>query len=259
MKNLFKRKPKEKELTEDEIKQIREVMTKEIQSRPPTIGLIGVSGVGKSSTINSLFKTNLLVSHTVAGTKEFSASNLNLTLNSGNGKNLKSSLVIFDAPGLGEDMRKDAEYLDMYEEKLPDCDVILWVMTARNRAIALDQMYLEKLSRFHQKFVFGINQVDLVEPRNWNEKINLPSGEQLKHIDIIEKDKKEKLETIMKREVSICSYSADRKNNLEELFGLLIESIPSERRWIFNGLKNFHYTDFLPEELRESFIKNHNS
>jgi hypothetical protein len=44
-------------------------LVQELRQHPPTIGLVGVSGVGKSSTINRMFKTNLPISHTVACTK----------------------------------------------------------------------------------------------------------------------------------------------------------------------------------------------
>ena len=36
---------------------LRQKIEEAFASTPPTIGLIGVSGVGKSSTINSMFKT----------------------------------------------------------------------------------------------------------------------------------------------------------------------------------------------------------
>jgi hypothetical protein len=243
-----------KNLTEKEIEELRKEILNEVTKKPPTIGLIGVSGVGKSSTINALFKTNLAISDTVACTKEFSATNLGLKLTKGYGKDLGVSLRVYDAPGLGESKFNDPEYLKMYEKNLPECDVILWVMTARNRAVALDQMYLEKLIQFHKNMVFGINQVDIIEPRGWNEKINLPLEIQQKNITDIEKDRKNKIMDIVKQNIAICSYSAQRKFNLEELFGLIIDNCPENRKWIFDGLKNFHYTDFLPENLRNKFI-----
>jgi predicted GTPase len=240
----------EKQLSEKEIKELRQEILKEISSKPPTIGVIGVSGVGKSSTLNSLFKTNLATSDTVACTKEFRAEALSLEFKQGYAKNEKVLLTVIDAPGLGEDIYNDPEYLEMYKSNLSECDVILWVMTGRNRAIALDQMYLQELFSFHSKIVFAINQVEIIEPQSWNTKINLPTEEQLKNIAIIEKDKKEKLEKIINRQIKICSYSAKSKYNLEELFGLIIDNCPENRKWIFDGLKNFHYTDFIPEEIR---------
>lgn len=240
-------------LADDEIAALKREMAREVTQRPPTIGLVGVSGVGKSSTINAMFKTSLPVSDTVACTKEFSATDLSMKLVEGHGKGMHVQLRVFDAPGLGESISMDPGYLEMYNNTLPECDVILWVMGARNRAMALDQSYLQRLQRFHDKIVFGINQIDLIEPRNWNEKIGLPSDEQFRKIDEIEEDRRSKLRSILGSDVSVTSFSAHRKFNLEHIFGNLIDKLPKERRWVFDGLKNFHYTDFLPEAVRDQF------
>lgn len=43
-------------LTDNELQKVKQAMLKELANTPPTIGLVGVSGVGKSSTINAMFK-----------------------------------------------------------------------------------------------------------------------------------------------------------------------------------------------------------
>ena len=242
MKQLFT--SKEKSLLKREI-------LRELKEKPPTIGLVGVSGVGKSTTINTLFKTNLPISDTIACTKEFQIIPLHQKINDGNAKGHETKLNIIDAPGLGENISLDPDYIQKYKENLGQCDVILWIMTGRNRAIALDQQYFKQLSDFHSKMVFAINQVELIEPAEWNNKINLPTQKQKENILKVEHDRKEKIESIVKDKIKICSYSAKAKYNLEELFGLLIDSCPDNRKWIFSGLKNFHYTDFLPDEIRQ--------
>ncbi len=243
--NMFS--SKEKKLLENEV-------FKELEERPPTIGLVGVSGVGKSTTINTLFKTNLPVSDTIACTKEFEIIPLQLKVNNKKVKGSETMLRVIDAPGLGEDINLDANYIQKYKENLAQCDVILWIMTGRNRAVALDQQYLKQFQDFYSKIVFAINQVELIEPVEWNNTINLPTSKQKENIVKVEKDRKKKIESIVNDKISICSYSAKAKYNLEELFGLLIDNCPKNRRWIFNGIKNFHYTDFLPDEIR-SLIK----
>ena len=118
---------------------------------PPTIGVIGTSGVGKSSTLNAMFGTNFVVSGNIRGTTEINSKKVELMAKRGPAKDKKITLRVVDAPGLGEDVRKDEEYLSMYSNALPECDVVIWVMTARNRAIALDQTYLKRLDRFWPK------------------------------------------------------------------------------------------------------------
>ncbi|NWN23201.1 hypothetical protein GY661_25470, partial [Escherichia coli] len=43
----------------------------EYHRNPPSIAVIGLSGVGKSTTINAMFNTNLTVSATTRGTTKF--------------------------------------------------------------------------------------------------------------------------------------------------------------------------------------------
>lgn len=239
-----------KNLSLQERHDLEKAINEELKDNPPIIGLVGISGVGKSTTINKLFKTELPISHTKACTKEFKAIDLHLTLNKSEMENPPVHLRVIDAPGLGEDIRNDPVYLKMYHQYLPNCDVVLWVMSAINRGIALDQQYLKELSNFHEKMVFGLNQVDLVEPMNWNRVINLPSEEMEENILNIEMDRLEKLSSFLNSNIRIISYSAKFGFNLEQLFALMIDACSTNRRWIFDSLKNFNYTEFIPDGIR---------
>lgn len=215
-------------------------------ANPPRIGVVGVSGVGKSSTINRLFRTSLPTSDTVACTKEFRDVSLEVTPQQGDLAGTTLRLVVCDAPGLGEDIRKDPEYLDMYRQNLPACDVILWVTTARNRAIALDQLYLAEFPEVADRIVFGINQVDLVEPLDWPAGLPIPSPAQKANIREIVADRRSRFCSYLGRDVAIVPYSTSRGHNLEDLFTTLLEHAPDGRKWLFHVLKNFRLEDFLP-------------
>ena len=69
------------------------------------------------------------------------------------------------------------------------------------------------------------------------------------------KDRKERLEDTLGKEIKIVSYSARTYYNLQELFFNIITSCPEDRTWIFNGLKNFNVDDFLPEEVKNQILK----
>jgi uncharacterized protein len=230
---------------------LKAAIVRELTHKPPTIGLVGVSGTGKSSTINAMFNTRLAVSDVVACTKEFLHTDVSLTMQSGPAQSNSAVLRVIDAPGLGEDVRLDPSYLAMYREHLASCDVILWVLTARNRAIALDQQYLTQLSDFVPKMVFGINQIDLIEPLNWDQGLNLPSEEQERNLATIVADRTAKLESVTGHPIRIFPYSAKSKYGLQELFTGIVAAAPQARGWIFGSLKAFRPDDFIPEALRE--------
>lgn len=245
-------------LTEEQHRIVRETMIYNVSQKPPTIGLIGVSGVGKSSTINTLFRTHLPVSDTVACTKEFENIDLKLSFTSSDLKDLPVQLRVIDAPGLGEDITLDPKYIHMYQENFPQCDVILWVLTARQRAVALDQRYLQEFPQFYERIVFGLNQVDLIEPLDWDEAINLPSDQQLSNVDIIVEDRQKRLEDIIQKKISLIPYSSRKGFNLQVLFTSILDSCPDERAWIFDQLKAFSYEQFIPAHLLEQITEEDN-
>jgi predicted GTPase len=107
--------------------------------------------------------------------------------------------------------------------------------------------------------VFGINQADVVEPRDWSTSFNIPSSQQEKNLKIISTDRTAKLREVMGREAPVVCYSAQRGYRLEVLFHTILEACPLGRRWIFDGLKGFSYEDFIPPgvttSLAASFAK----
>jgi predicted GTPase len=96
----------------------------------------------------------------------------------------------------------------------------------------------------------------LIEPLDWDETINLPSDKQLENMEIIVNDRKQKIESVLHKKVSMVPYSSKKGFNLQILFSALIEACPEERSWIFQDLKNFEPEDFVPvdafNELKKS-------
>lgn len=236
-------------MTPDEEKMLQETLKSTLESAPPTIGVVGVSGVGKSSTINAMFKSSLPISHTVACTKEFEEIPLQLSMNSGPVQGHGVDLVIYDAPGLGEDIRKDPEYIHMYERYLPQCDIILWISSARNRAVALDQQYLKHFSSISDRIIFGISQVDLVEPRDWKDGMPIPSEKQELYIEEIVLDRSKRFSEVIGRSIQCIPYSNYHGFNLEHLFAKMLESCVNNRSWIFQALKGFCLEDYVGTDV----------
>lgn len=245
-------------LSEGELALLKSEIRGAFEKSPPTIGVIGVSGVGKSSTINSLFKTNLATSHTVRCTTEFTNIDLEVTAETERHGTMGASLRFVDAPGLGEDVRKDDEYIEMYKQHLPACDVVVWVMTARNRAVALDQMYLARLEEFSDRIVFALNQIDLVEPIRWNTDRGafIPSEEQEANLKAICEDREERLSSTLGRDISVNYYSAATGFRMVELLEDIVNNVPDDRRWMFGAIKKITPEKFLDgfNEEQRAFV-----
>ena len=152
-----------------------EQMVKAERSKPPKVAIIGKSGVGKTTTINSLFRTDWKTSDTVAGTKNAQMEEFSLP----NGFRLS----VVDMPGLGEDIDSDELYETMYRNILPGVDVVLWVIQANAKDLSEDQRILNDvvltcMRGLERRIVVGLNQVDKIGPGGWNERLNYPSPEQ---------------------------------------------------------------------------------
>jgi predicted GTPase len=234
----------------------------EFAANPPTIGVIGLSGVGKSSTINAMFGANRAVSATVRGTTRFAADTYEIVSSRVSGLELSCRLRVYDAVGLGEDIELDAGYLERYKKHLRKCDIALWIVAARNRALALDQSYLRQLAGVLPNLVIGLNQVDLVEPLSWNAAANLPSKDQQQAIAEIAADRKAKLGRYARQgEVAVIPYSALHYYNLQSLYLECVRAAPQPRRWLFDLIKSFSTADWLAraagltEAQRQAFIK----
>ncbi|MFL6262500.1 MAG: GTPase family protein [Thermoanaerobaculia bacterium] len=202
-------------------------------ARPTHIAVIGKCGVGKTSTINSLFGFNGKVSHTRAATKQIQ----DYVYETEHGR-----LRISDLPGLGEDLDTEEDYRAMYVEVLKGCEVALFVLRADSR----DMMDVQRIFReivnptipeATKKIVIGLNQVDLVHPCDWLEEANLPSKAQEKTIQVIARERLKSLRKVCPlKPKQLVPYSAKKRYHLEHLFYSLMTCTSGEA-WILDAKK----------------------
>ncbi|WP_122997386.1 GTPase, partial [Escherichia coli] len=135
----------------------------QLTSYEPVIGIMGKTGAGKSSLCNALFAGEVSpVSDIAACTRE----PLRFRLQVG-----KRYMTLVDLPGVGETERRDTEYATLYREQLPQLDLVLWLIKADDRALAVDEHFYRKVfgEAYRHKVLFVISQSDKVEPGSGGE------------------------------------------------------------------------------------------
>lgn len=126
-------------LTEEEKNTFAEAWKKK-KAEALKIGVIGKAGVGKTTTVNSLFKAKFITSRTVVGTSKAQYKDFELP----NG----SKLTIVDMPGYGRSVAEDNEYQKIYLNELPKCDVILMVVQADSADFSDDQSMIKTIEEW---------------------------------------------------------------------------------------------------------------
>lgn len=174
-------------------------LNEEITGRPFRVAIIGQSGVGKSSTLNAVFGLDLPTSDIEEGTTEI----IEKIFPMRDGFNLS----IYDMPGLLQSRKKDKEYVEMYREILPKCDVIVYIIKANTRNIGDDCRILKDIvlpicneSSVKDNLIIAVNKVDIIgesfdsdDPDlMWDPITNVPSKKMhecilKKRMDIFEK------------------------------------------------------------------------
>lgn len=216
-------------------------------NEPIRIAVIGESGVGKTSTINALFKTNLPVSHFGSCTQE--AGSVKAVTPRG------VQIEIIDMPGLWAGEAETKRHWETYKKILPTVDCAIWVISAGDRALQGMQNALETMATFLDlsvvnNIVFGINKAEHMHPEDWNNLVNLPSAEQQENLN---KFCTTVINTIHEKfpdwNGKLIYYSAKKQFRLNELLEqMLISATPDTRLKVIRAANPVSYEDKVEDK-----------
>lgn len=198
--------------------------------------IAGPTGVGKSSTINALFDTEVAeVGYGVdSETKCIQAWQLD------------ENLFLHDTPGLGDGAACDLLYKQMIKGELskknPDgsamIDVALIIIDGSHRdmgtSIDLINETIIPNMEDRSRVLVAINQCDMADGgRGWNKKGNYPDRKLVQRLN-------EKVESVRRRikestgvDIQPIYYSALHKYNISKLLSYIIKCTPVKKRFFY--------------------------
>lgn len=136
------------------------------------IGIVGVSGVGKSTMINSILelkgpnraKIGVTETTTVINTRTFEPNSYNLKLNQCN-SDTRDLLKLYDLPGCGTVNQPRDDYISDFG--LIYFDIVIIVIAERIRED--DEMLIQSLNAFNVKTIIVRNKIDQAIDDNMDE------------------------------------------------------------------------------------------
>ncbi|MBM94521.1 MAG: GTP-binding protein [Oceanospirillaceae bacterium] len=221
----------------------------EINNYRPVIGVMGKTGVGKSSLCNALFGEDVCeVSDVEACTREQQS----VTLNTGG-----RGIQLVDVPGVGESRERDDEYRELYRTLIPETDALFWVLKGDDRAFSTDENFYKYIVKTYidkgKPFFVVLNQVDKIEPyREWDVSQRCPGVTQFHNI---EKKRAYVANAFGLPQSQVLAVSADERYGLVELVDELIHALPNDKKHIvIDQVEEEHRSQQAKEEAWSGFV-----
>jgi uncharacterized protein len=236
------------EVTPEARQRIEERM-RDIYSYQPVVGVLGKTGVGKSSLCNAVFGQDVCA---VSDVEACTRVEQQVVLNT-----MGSGIKLLDVPGVGESNERDEEYRELYQNLIPRTDALFWVLKGDDRAFSTDENFYKHIVRPYidkgKPFFVVLNQVDKIEPfREWDEEKRRPGIRQAQNIE----DKRRYVADRFGLPLSqVLAVSANERYGLVELVDELVHALPSEQKFIvLSQVEREHHSDSARREAETGWV-----
>ncbi|EFH6892604.1 TPA: GTPase family protein [Escherichia coli] len=207
----------------------------------PVIGIMGKTGAGKSSLCNALFAGEVSpVSDVAACTRE----PLRFRLQVG-----ERYMTLVDLPGVGESGARDTEYAALYREQLPRLDLVLWLIKADDRALAVDEHFYRQVigEAYRHKVLFVISQSDKAEPTSGGERLSTEQKQNISRKICL-------LHELFQPVHPVCAVSVRLQWGLRVMAERMIRCLPREASSpVVSQLQHPFRTTVVREQARDDF------
>lgn len=214
---------------------------RQLTNYEPVIGIMGKTGAGKSSLCNALFAGEVSpVSDVAACTRE----PLRFRLQVG-----EHYMTLVDLPGVGESGARDTEYAALYREHLPRLDLVLWLIKADDRALAVDEHFYRQVigEAYRHKVLFVISQTDKAEPTSGGERLSTEQKQNISRKICL-------LHELFQPVHPICAVSIRLQWGLRVMAERMIKFLPREASSpVVVQLSAPLRTDFVNKKARDDF------
>ncbi|MBJ9083948.1 GTPase family protein [Citrobacter freundii] len=214
---------------------------RQLTNYEPVIGIMGKTGAGKSSLCNALFAGEVSpVSDVAACTRE----PLRFRLQVG-----ERYMTLVDLPGVGESGARDTEYAALYREQLPRLDLVLWLIKADDRALAVDEHFYRQVigEAYRHKVLFVISQSDKAEPTSGGERLSTEQKQNISRKICL-------LHELFQPVHPVCAVSVRLQWGLRVMAERMIRCLPREASSpVVSQLQHPFRTTVVREQARDDF------
>lgn len=240
-----------------------------MREKKVNIMLVGATGSGKSSTINALF--NMDVAKVGVGVDSETKDITSYTLD---------NLIIWDTPGLGEGISRDAIYTEMLTRKLneldengdPLIDLVLVVLDSSSKDLGTTYDLIGNVivpclgDDKDGRILIGLNQADIaMKGKHWDAEKNEPDEVLLDYLKKKALSVQSKIQVSTGLDIRPVYYCAGYKEeggeqckpyNLTKLLYYIMQSIPKEKRLAFADHINANADMWLHDDNEIDYKEN---